>query len=71
MEQSKIDRINELARKSKVQELTAEEKLEQRALRREFLDDIRADLRSTLESIAFVDADIESETDNNKYNELS
>lgn len=71
MEQSKIDRINELARKSKVQELTAEEKLEQRALRREFLDDIRADLRSTLESIEFVDADIESETDNNKDNELS
>lgn len=61
MEQSKIDRINELARKSKVEELTAEEKLEQRELRREFLADIRADLRNTLESIEFVDADPESD----------
>lgn len=57
MEQSKIDRINELARKSKVTELTELEKEEQRALRREFIKDIRADLRSTLETIEFVDAE--------------
>lgn len=57
MEQSKIDRINELARKSKVEELSAEEKLEQRELRREFLAAIRADLTRTLESIEFVDAE--------------
>ncbi|MDO4517734.1 MAG: DUF896 domain-containing protein [Bacillota bacterium] len=57
MEQSRIDRINELARKSKIQELTAEEKEEQRALRRAYLDEIRADLRSTLERIEFVDAE--------------
>lgn len=57
MEQSKIDRINELARKSKIEPLTQEEIIEQRELRREFLADIRADLRSTLESIEFVDAD--------------
>lgn len=62
MEQSKIDRINELARKSKVQELTAEEKEEQRILRRQFIDDLRADLRSTLETIEFVDADVEAES---------
>ncbi|MBQ0005751.1 MAG: DUF896 domain-containing protein [Clostridiales bacterium] len=62
MEQSKIDRINELARKSKVQELTAEEKEEQRILRRQFIDDLRADLRNTLETIEFVDADIEKES---------
>lgn len=61
MEQSKIDRINELARKSKVQELTLEEKEEQRVLRREFLDSIRADLKSTLESIEIVDANVEEE----------
>jgi uncharacterized protein YnzC (UPF0291/DUF896 family) len=55
MEQHKIDRINELARKSKVESLSPEEKAEQAELRREFLDEIRADLRITLESIEFVD----------------
>ncbi len=55
MEQSKIDRINELANKSKTTELTPEEKEEQRALRREFLDSIRADLKATLESIEIVE----------------
>lgn len=55
MEQSKIDRINELANKSKTAELTSEEKEEQRALRREFLDSIKADLKATLESIEIVE----------------
>lgn len=55
MEQSKLDRINELARKSKTIELTQEEREEQRVLRQEFLSEIRADLKSTLESIEFVD----------------
>lgn len=55
MEQSKIDRINELANKSKLEELTQEEKEEQRMLRREFLDSIRADLKATLDNIEIVD----------------
>ena len=36
MEQNKIDRINYLARESRVRELTAEEKEEQTSLRNEY-----------------------------------
>ena len=45
MEKAKIDRINELGRLSKVRELTEEEKREQATLRREYLDEVRAQLR--------------------------
>ena len=51
MEKEKIDRINELAHKSKGEGLTDAEKEEQRILRMEFLAEIRADFRVTLESI--------------------
>ena len=55
MEKQKLDRINELARKSKTEGLTPAEKEEQQALRQEFLAEIRADIRATLESIEIVD----------------
>lgn len=55
MEKSKIDRINELARKSKENGLSQDEKNEQALLRREFLAEIRADVRASLESIEIVD----------------
>ena len=55
MEKQKLDRINELARKSKSEGLTASEKEEQHVLRQEFLAEIRADIRATLESIEIVD----------------
>lgn len=45
MEKSKIDRINELGRLSKQRELTEEEKAEQKALREEYLAEVRAQLR--------------------------
>ena len=45
MEQSKIDRINELARISKERELTDEEKQEQKKLREEYIAYVRATLR--------------------------
>ena len=54
MEKEKIDRINELAHKSKEVGLTAEEKEEQALLREEFLAEIRADVRASLESIEIV-----------------
>ena len=55
MEKIKLDRINELAHKSKETGLTDEEKLEQAALRSEFLAEIKADLRASLEAIEIVD----------------
>ena len=55
MEKRKIDRINELAHKSKLDGLTDDEKEEQRILRQEFLAEIRADFKVTLESIEIVE----------------
>ena len=55
MEKAKLDRINELAHKSKSEGLTDTEKEEQRLLRQEFLAEIRADLKASLESIEFVE----------------
>lgn len=55
MEKAKLDRINELAHKSKSEGLTEAEKKEQHALRQEFLDEIRADVKASLESIEFVE----------------
>ena len=55
MEKNKIDRINELAHKSKREGLTDAEKEEQRLLRMEFLAEIRADLKASLETIEFIE----------------
>ena len=57
MEKAKIDRINELAHKSKSVGLTEAEKTEQHDLRQEFLTEIRADVKSQLECIEVVDGD--------------
>ena len=54
-EKRKIDRINELAKKSKSEGLTVEETLEQAELRKEFLADIKKDVKSQLECIEIVD----------------
>lgn len=55
MEQSKINRINELSRKSKTTGLTPEEKKEQLTLRSEYISEFRAGLKSTLDTIVIVD----------------
>ena len=55
MKKEKIDRINELAHKKKSEGLTPDEVLEQAELRREFLAEKRADVKSQLESIEIVD----------------
>lgn len=55
MEQSKIDRINYLARKKKAEGLTEAEKEEQQALRQEYLQDIRKSFRATLDNIEITD----------------
>lgn len=49
MEQYKIDRINELARKAKTPEgLTPEETKERALLRREYIDSVKANLEAQL-----------------------
>ena len=50
MEKQKIDRINELARKSKQTELTPDEKAEQQALRAEYIAEFRRSLGMTLDN---------------------
>lgn len=57
MDLSKIDRINELARKSKTIGLTEAEKAEQAALRKEYIANIRMNLRSQLDSIDIQEPD--------------
>ena len=48
MEQSKIDRINALARKAKTEALTPEEAAEQKALREEYIAEFRAQFGKVL-----------------------
>lgn len=56
MTQDKIDRINDLARKQKTEEgLTDEERLEQQALRSEYINSIKRNLSLQLESTVIVD----------------
>ena len=56
MEQKKIDRINELAKKAKTPEgLTPEELEELTALRQEYLDSVLGNLRRELDNTWVVD----------------
>lgn len=55
MEQSKIDRINFLAKKSRTEELSPQEKEEQAALRREYIDSFKRSLVGQLENTYIVD----------------
>ncbi len=53
MDKKKIERINELARKSREAELTEAEKEEQAVLRREYIESFKMSLRSQLDNIEF------------------
>lgn len=55
MDKSKIDRINALAHKAKSVGLTPEENEERAALRREYVDAVRADLVQQLDNTYLVD----------------
>lgn len=57
MDQKRIDRINELYHKSKAEGLTAEEKAEQDALRKEYIAAIRQSLRGSLNNISIQEKD--------------
>ena len=57
MTQEKIQRINELARKSRDQGLTEEEKAEQQALRREYVEAMKQSLKSQLDASVVIRPD--------------
>lgn len=57
MEQNKIDRINALYHKKKSVGLTEEEQAEQAALRKEYIEIVRGNLRGTLNNISIQEQD--------------
>ena len=58
MDQKKIDRINEFARRVKAGEtLTAEEQAERDALRREYIASVKENLMSQLDNTYLVEPD--------------
>lgn len=57
MKQEQIERINELARKSKTTGLTPEEKKEQKKLRAEYIASVRMNLRTQLDNINIQEKD--------------
>ena len=64
----KIDRINELYRKSKEVGLTEEEKIEQQALRKAYIEAFHNNMRGTLDNmkIQYPDGRIENVKDRSK-----
>lgn len=67
MDQNKIDRINVLARKSKAEGLTEDEKKEQDLLRKEYIAIVRRNLRGQLNNIDVVNPDGSIENLGEKY----
>ncbi|WP_313070192.1 DUF896 domain-containing protein [Lacrimispora sp.] len=57
MNQEKLDRINALYHKSKSVGLSEEEKTEQAALRKDYIESIRSSLRGNLNSISIQEED--------------
>ena len=57
MDKSRIDRINELYRKSKAEGLSEVEKTEQQILRKEYIDAIKRNLSSQLDNISIQEKD--------------
>lgn len=57
LEEKKIRRINELAKKSKTSGLSIEEAKEQSQLRSEYLKTFRSTMRDTIENVKVIDPD--------------
>lgn len=57
MTKEKIARLNALAQKSRSQSLTEQEKAEQAALRREYIDAMKRSLKAQLDSTVLVEPD--------------
>lgn len=55
MEKSRIERLNELAKKAKVTTLTTEELAERDLLRKEYIASFKSNLKATLDNVIIVD----------------
>lgn len=55
LEKEKINRINELSRKKKAEGLTADEKIEQDILRKEYLKSFRSHVKGTILNTTILD----------------
>ena len=67
MDERKLVRINELARKAKAEGLTQSERMEQAALRSEYIAAVRANLRGQLNNIDVINKDGKIENLGEKY----
>ena len=67
MSELNIERINELARKSKAEGLTEAELQEQKELRQRYIENVRRNLRSQLDNIDVVNPDGSVENLGEKY----
>ena len=67
METAKIERINELYRKSKAEGLTEEEKKEQDLLRKEYIASVKSNLRNQLNNIDVINEKGKVENLGEKY----
>ncbi len=67
MAEININRINELARKSKAEGLTAAEREEQAELRRAYIEAVRRNLRGQLDNIDILNKDGKIENLGEKY----
>ncbi|PYZ93046.1 hypothetical protein CR194_07560 [Salipaludibacillus keqinensis] len=76
LSKDKIQRINELAKKSKSEGLTLKEQKEQKDLRQQYLKNVRQSFKNQLTSVKVVDEDgtdvtpdkLKEEKKNNQYN---
>lgn len=57
MDKSKIERINELAKKAKEGTLTEEESSEREVLRKEYVEAFKANLKATLDNTVVIEPD--------------
>lgn len=55
LSKEKLERINVLANKSKSEGLTADEKAEQKALREEYLQNVRGSFKNQLKTMTVID----------------
>ncbi|MCD7736939.1 MAG: DUF896 domain-containing protein [Lachnospiraceae bacterium] len=67
MDEKKLQRINELARRAKAEGLTEAERAEQAELRQEYIEAVRRNLRGQLDNIDILQPDGRIENLGEKY----